>query len=181
MHRLFVALDLPDAIKDQLVEVAKGVPGVKWVGREQMHLTLRFIGEVDDAQLAAAQAALAGVRAAPFDMLLKGVGQFPPRGAARVLWVGVAPAPGLTALQRGVEAAISGAQLPPADKPFAAHITLGRVRTSPQPMVIGRYLNQHAAFETPPIPAREFALYASRLSPHGPSYTRLAAFPLAGD
>ena len=179
MPRLFVAIELPEAVQAELARLCAGVPGARWVRRDQMHLTLRFIGEVDDGLFARLRTALAAVRAAPFDLALRGVGCFPPRGAARVLWAGLEAPPALPALYQSVEAAVRSLGLPPDDKPFAAHITLARLKTPPPPDAVARYLERHAGFATPPFPAAAFALYSSRLSPAGPDYTCKARFPLA--
>ena len=87
--RLFVALDLPQAIKQSLEPLAKGLGDVRWLAPEQQHLTLRFIGEVDNGAVHEIAEALATVPARPFELTLKGLGHFPPRGEPRVLWVGV--------------------------------------------------------------------------------------------
>ena len=89
MPRLFIAVDLPDTIKENLESMSFGIPGAKWVRPEQLHLTVRFIGEVDGALFRDIKNILDEVSAAAFSLQLKGVGYFPPRGAPRVLWVGL--------------------------------------------------------------------------------------------
>lgn len=179
MPRLFAAIDLPETVKDQLAGLCQGVPGARWVSREQMHLTLRFIGDVDNQRFEAIRQGLERVQAAPFEMALRGVGQFPPRGAARVLWAGVPVSPALMALQQQVASTLLDLGLEPEDRPFAPHITLARLKSPPVPLLIGRYLNQYAAFHTPPIPVQAFALYSSLLRPEGPVYRHEAVYPLA--
>jgi 2'-5' RNA ligase len=90
MPRLFVALDLPEDIKRSLEPLAAGLGDVRWMGADQQHLTLRFLGEVDDGWGRDAAEALALVPGVPFELRLKGIGHFPLRGEPRVLWVGVA-------------------------------------------------------------------------------------------
>lgn len=179
MPRLFVAVDVPDAIKDQLVVLCAGVPGAKWVQRAQLHLTLRFIGEVDSAKFQQIKTALSDVRSAPFSMALRGVGQFPPKRAARVLWVGVDAPPALNQLQAHVEATLNRLEFAPEERPFSAHLTLARLKTVPPPSVVQSYLSRHAAFQSESFPISEFVLYSSILSPEGPTYRREAAYLLS--
>jgi len=124
MHRLFVAIDLPDEVKNALGTLCSGLAGAKWVKREQMHLTLRFIGDVDDERFEAIKSELGSVKSAPFEMHLEGVGQFPVKGKPRVLWVGVKAHPALAELYGKVNNTLNGLDLPPEDYPFSPHITL---------------------------------------------------------
>ncbi|MBI5670979.1 MAG: RNA 2',3'-cyclic phosphodiesterase [Chloroflexi bacterium] len=178
MPRLFVAIDLPDDIKDRLIEVSKGVAGAKWLSRDQLHLTLRFIGETDEKQFQAIRSLLNSIRGEPFEIALKGVGQFPPKGAARVLWAGLDVPPALVALQRRIELALTGLGLPPEDKPFSAHVTLSRLKTPPNPETIRQFLLKNAALQSPPFVVREFVLYSSFLRPEGPFYRHEGVYPL---
>src|SRR4051794_19826404 len=89
MQRLFVAVDLPEAIKTQLKALCVDLVGAKWVSHAQMHLTLRFIGDANDTQQAAIQTGLATIHATPFKLALQGIGQFPPKGKPRIVWVGL--------------------------------------------------------------------------------------------
>jgi RNA 2',3'-cyclic 3'-phosphodiesterase len=176
--RLFIAVDLPDTVKDQLGKLCIGITGAKWVKRDQMHLTLRFIGEVDDAQAEAIKAALSGIRSAPFTMTLDGVGHFPPKGKPHVLWVGVTAPPQLTQLQRQIENALLSLNLPPEDHPFSPHITLARFRMPPPPEAMRQYLAHHTAFRTETIAVESFVLFSSQLAPQGAAYRHEAVYPL---
>ena len=89
MPRLFIAIDLPDTIKKNLETMFFGIPGARWVAPDQIHLTVRFIGDVDGALYLDIKNELEEVSISPFDIRLKGVGHFPPRGMPRVLWVGL--------------------------------------------------------------------------------------------
>ncbi len=178
LHRLFAAIDLPDTIKDQLGALCDGVPGAKWVKRGQLHLTLRFIGEVETSQFQEIKTALKAVEAEPFSMALQGVGQFPPKRAARILWVGVSAPSALQLLQEAIEGALGGVGVTAEDRPFAAHITLARLKTpAPLPVVQG-YLARHADFQTDAIPVEHFTLYSSVLLPQGPTYRPEALYHL---
>lgn len=176
--RLFVAVDLPDAVKNQLEALRAPVPGARWVRRDQMHLTLFFIGETERA--ADVQAALQSVRGAPFDLLLNGVGRFPPgsRRPPRVLWAGFTPQPALLALQTQVAAALTALGFPPEDRPYSPHLTLARVKAEDALPAAERFLAAHAGFRAGPVRVEAFTLYASDLTPRGARYTPQARYPL---
>ncbi len=180
MPRLFVAIDLSDEIKSSLVQLCSGVTGAKWVRREHMHLTLRFIGDVDTQLFETIREALSSIRSTPFDLSLQGVGQFPTRGAARVLWIGLDAPPLLSQLQRQIEAALVEIGIKPEARAFSPHITLARLKTPPHPESIRQFLKHHADYHSSSIPIHEFALYSSVLAPDGSTYHREAVYPLQG-
>ncbi|MCB9454247.1 MAG: RNA 2',3'-cyclic phosphodiesterase, partial [Anaerolineaceae bacterium] len=169
--RLFVAIDLPDAVKDQLDGLCAGVSGAKWVKREQMHLTLRFIGEVDAHQFKTIQSALGDIRCTPFEIALKGVGQFPPKGRPRVLWAGITAPRTLQQLVGSVEAALRETGIPPEERPFSPHITLARLKTPPPQEAVSQYFRRHGGFQTAGIPVTQFVLMSSVLARTGATYT----------
>lgn len=182
-RRLFVAIDLPDPVKDALARLQTGVDGATWVKRPTLHLTLRFLGDrVPAAQLEPIKRALAAIEQPAFDIRLHGVGRFPPseKKGARVLWAGVAPQPALTKLlQPSVERAVTGVGLPPDGKPFNGHITLARLKQPDKGAAdVSRWLAAHQDFATGSIPVTQFILYASLLTPQGPRYTHEGVFPL---
>ena len=177
MYRLFVAVDMPEELKSRLADMGFGLPGAKWVPREQIHLTLRFIGEVDGGQLADIRETLAGVGGEPFAMQLKGMGFFPPRGTPRVLWVGVEENEALLGLRNRVEAAVVRAGLQPESRRFSAHVTLARLHNTP-PARLSRFLAGNGLYESPPFEVKEFCLYESELTPKGAIHHLLESFPL---
>jgi 2'-5' RNA ligase len=181
MIRLFVAVDLPDEVKDGLGALCSGVSGAKWVRREQMHLTLRFIGDADDNQFEAIKAALGSISALTFAMRLEGVGQFPPKGKPRVLWVGVKAPPALAALQQTVNTSLDKLGLPPEDHPFSPHITLARLKTPPPPESTRQFFDRHAAFKTDAFPVESWILFSSQLMPQGSIYRQEAVYRLSRD
>ena len=89
MSRYFVAIDLPAPLREELLEITVGLPGTRWVDEDALHLTLRFLGDVSGATLRDTVTALARIRMEPFEVQLGGIGFFPPRGEAEVLWLGV--------------------------------------------------------------------------------------------
>ncbi|MBL8154271.1 MAG: RNA 2',3'-cyclic phosphodiesterase [Anaerolineae bacterium] len=178
MPRLFVAIDLPDPVKDDLTELCYGIRGVRWVKREQLHLTLRFIGDVEDDLLDTLSDALGQVRAAPFSFQLQGVGQFPPRGAPRIIWTGVKAPPDLKRLHGQIESVLQPLGIDPEDRPFSPHITLARLKEAPASESLRQFFGRHVHFKSAPIPVSRFVLYSSLLAPEGPTYTVEGQFAL---
>lgn len=179
MHRLFIAIDLPDTIKDALVGLGVArLDGARPVRREHMHLTLRFIGEVDTEAMNRIREQLGMARGAPFDLSLRGVGRFPPQGAARVLWAGVSAPSALTDWHQQIESALSQLGYPPDAKGFTPHITLARFKTPPPQAALRRFIDAHRTFTTAPFPARQLTLYESTLTPQGPRYRAVAVWDI---
>ena len=179
MQRLFVAIDLPEAIKAQLKTLFTGLDGAKWVSHSQMHLTLRFIGDADEAQQAHIQTGLATIRATPFKMSLQGMGQFPPRGKPRILWVGIEAEAGLYDLQKRIEGIISKIGFEPADHAFSPHITLARFRMPPTMDIVRSYIERHESFKSVAFDVNQFILYSSQLAQSGSIYCQEGVYPLA--
>ncbi|HEB50303.1 MAG TPA: RNA 2',3'-cyclic phosphodiesterase [Desulfobulbus sp.] len=168
--RLFVAIDLPAGIREQLAVMSCGLPGARWVGSEHLHLTLRFIGEVDGILFQAIREALARVRGDPFAMQLDGVGYFPPRKKPRVVWVGIRENPDLGRLRNRIESSLVRIGLAPERRKFSPHITLARLNRTPASRV-GRYLEDHALFRSPEFRVERFRLYSSVLGRNGATHT----------
>lgn len=176
MARLFVALSLPDDVAASLSCVQTGVPGARWQTREQLHLTLRFIGETDGRQAQAVHDALAVIEAPSFSLALHGVGEFGGKRPA-ALWAGVRPNPALMHLQRKIETALQRIGSP-ADRPrYLPHITLARLRGTQQGHVMD-YLTDHALYSSRPFTATAFILYSSLLTSDGSIYRAEHAYRL---
>jgi len=181
--RLFVAVDLSadarEAIATQQKRIAAAMAAskssMKWVKPEQAHLTLVFLGNVEASRAEAVIDAIGrDVDLAPFDMVLHGVGAFPPRGAPRVLWVGVAVgAHELTLLQREMASRASGLGIPLEDRPFSPHLTIGRWRES-RPPDRDRAIGAGGQGVLARVRVESATLYESKLSSAGPAYTPLA-------
>ena len=177
MHRLFVAVDLPDDVRSSLAGVCRPIPGAKWVPPEQLHLTLRFIGDADDSTFAAIRNALAGVHGVSFPLAVRGVGHFPPGKHPRVMWVGLEPCEPLLALQQEIETAVVAAGIPPDPRRFSPHITIARLKEAQ----LARGDEFEAACRTlayEPFPIAEFHLYSSTLSSKGAIHRRERSYPL---
>ncbi|HEX3429441.1 MAG TPA: RNA 2',3'-cyclic phosphodiesterase [Rhizomicrobium sp.] len=166
--RLFVAIALPDAVASGLLALEGGIPGARWSAREQLHLTLRFIGEVDGRAAAAIDDALATIRSPRFGLELKGVGEFGGKNP-RALWAGLRDEAPVVHLQRKVESAIQRAGLAPEERKFSAHVTLARLRGSPRERII-TFLSSHALYASDPFEVNCFILYSSLTTPNGSLY-----------
>lgn len=177
MPRLFVAIALPDEVKRDLARIALGVPGARWLEDDELHLTLRFIGEVDGDVFRDLLDGLAPIEAAPFDLTLKGVGHFPPRGEPRILWVGVEKSEALVQLRSKVEGAVVRAGLPPEKRKFAPHVSIARLRNTPIAKV-GNYLTAYGLFRAGPFPVEEFCLFSSQLGAKRAVYCLEETYPL---
>src|SRR5262249_35118467 len=145
MYRLFVAIALPDSIKKALLSIACGVPGARWVEEDQMHFTLRFIGEVDGKIFRAIEDALANIQADALTLTLKGVGHFPPRGQPRILWVGLEKNEALLQLKNKIDHALRRVGVESDKRKFFPHITLARLRQTHASRV-GRFLVENGLF-----------------------------------
>ena len=177
MHRLFVALRPPRAIREQLLATMAGVPGARWQDDEQLHLTLRFVGEVDRHLSEDLAAALGSVRHPPVAVSLDGVGSFM-RGGRGAIWAGIAPQDALRSLHRSVEGACRRAGLPPESRSFHPHVTLARLSRgagSPDP-----FLERWAGLASASFIIDSMILFESRLGSEGATYTSIARYPLFG-
>ena len=176
--RLFVAIDLPDDIRQSVADICRGLPGVRWLPPEQLHLTLRFIGDADDAVNAAIRKGLATIASLPFPLALNGAGCFPSPRRPRVLWVGLNGGEPLMQLQQKVETVVvMAAGLPAEERPFSPHITLARLKGTPHHL-LAPYEEEHRWFAATPFPVAEFHLYSSTLTPSGALHRREGTYQL---
>lgn len=180
MYRLFVAIDPPDAIKQELAAVCYGLPGAKWVDEAQMHITLKFVGEVDGAILREAADALVHVAADPFELTLDRLGFFPPRGDPKLLWAGTAESEQLIKLRNRVEATLVRSGLESERRKFAPHVRLANIKNTP-PNKLAEFLAERALFQLPPFEVSEFHLYSSYLSSQQAIHQIEATYPLFPD
>ncbi len=168
MIRLFVALELPESVRTRLSMLQGGVPGARWATDEQLHLTLRFIGEVDDDVARDIDDALAGIRAPAFALELAGVGEFGGKNP-RALWAGVRSSDALLHLQKKVETALQRMGLPAEERKFSPHVTLARLKAAPREKVV-QFLTHHALFASGPFNVDHFVLFSSHLGSGGSVY-----------
>jgi 2'-5' RNA ligase len=201
MARVFAAVRLPAELTDGAVAVQRGLNGqlvdVKWVEPENLHLTLRFFGEVDDGAIVRIEEAITEVSrvTTPFTIRLGGVGTFPGRGRPRVIWIGITNGGDrLAAMAAALEQAFVARGLGRGDRAFSPHLTLGRVR-DPNQRSRGRGHRRErvplqateamraaiagAGYGPADLEVREVALVESHLSPRGPEYRNRHRSPLA--
>lgn len=182
MPRLFVAIDLPEAIRQKLATICYGLPGARWVSADPndgqtMHLTVRFIGEVDGGLANNIADALGNIEGKPFDLKVKDTGHFPPRGEPKVIWAGVAANEKLSALRNQIERTLVEQGIEAEKRKYTPHITLARLHDTPADWV-ARYLSEHALFSCDPFTVSEFHLYSSQLSSKGAIHTKEYTYPL---
>ena len=179
MPRLFVALRPPLAIRDSLGDAMDHVPGARWQDDEQLHLTLRFIGEVDRHQGEDVAAALAALHANVPTVALAGVGRFAHRGRTEALWAAVAPHDALAHLHRKVDQACVRAGLAPERRAYLPHITLARLpRSLGAEIEVERWLAAQAGLGSAPFALPYLILYESILTRSGAAYEPVARWPL---
>jgi 2'-5' RNA ligase len=177
MHRLFVAIRPPEAIRDLLVDAMDDGPELRWVGDEQLHLTLRFIGEVERPLANDLAAALARVRFDRFELRLSGVGRFDRRSGG-ALWAGVEPRQPVAVLAAKVERICQEAGLESERRAFHPHITLARWNGRSS-RAAGAFVERAKALSSAPFAVDRFILFESRLSRHGPHYEEVASYALS--
>ncbi len=176
--RLFVALPCPQAVRGALAALAMRQRGVGWAPREQIHLTLAFLGETPPDAYEEIRDALAAVGGGPFPLAVRGVGVFPPRGEPRVLWAGLDDSPPLVALRRRVAAALAAAGVESEARKFSPHLTLARLSGAP-PGFAGEFAARHGLLRLEPFIADRFHLMSSKLRPDGAVHSVEATYPLA--
>ena len=185
--RAFVGIGLPaacrDAIGAALAPLRAGRSRVAWTPDRNLHLTLKFLGEIDGGRVAGLAALMADAArdVPPFDLVAQGAGGFPSLRAPRVLWVGIRePLELVGKLQQNMETAFAGAGFPPEDRPFHPHVTVGRVRGVLPPGWGEAFRAAFAGARLRPVPVASYQLYESRLSPGGADYTVLHDVPFGG-
>jgi 2'-5' RNA ligase len=194
--RIFIALDIDDAIRQRIQRFMEGVigfaPDARWVRPESLHVTLKFIGEKPSETVEEIKHIVSGIRAGSIGITFRGYGFFPTVKAAGVFWVGIESGPQLASLARAIDEAIFSLEVPKEDHPFAPHLTLARGggrsgaprwRKDDTPNKnFGRLQEKLAALPAPDfgtMAAHEFFLYQSQLSREGARYTKIARFALA--
>jgi 2'-5' RNA ligase len=193
--RLFVALDIDDAIRERMQRFVEGVsgfaPDARWVRPESLHVTLKFIGEKPAETVEDIKRVLAGIQGHSFDLAFRGYGFFPTAKSPRVFWIGIEAGSQLTNLANAVDQATSTLSIPKEDRAFSPHLTLARGgggsgapawrkedRTNQNFQRLEEKLAALPAPEFGTMAAREFFLYQSELMRGGARYTKLSRFEL---
>ena len=179
MPRLFVALDLPEDIKRSLEPLGRGLGDVRWLDADQQHLTLRFLGELDNGRAREVAEALALVPGIPFELRLEGHRPFSAaRRAAGALGRGREDRSSCSASSGGSTACSTSAGLAPDARKFAPHVTIARIRGPLSPTRLGTYLMRHSLYRSETFPVSSFHLYSSWLRPEGADYQIEASYEL---
>ena len=193
--RIFIALDIDDAIRARIARFMEGVhgfaPDARWVRPESMHVTLKFIGEKSEQAVVEIKQALEGIEASAIEIRFRGYGFFPSAKAPRVFWIGIEAGPELAALAAKIDSKTASLGIPKEEHAFSPHLTLARAggrSASPRRHEDDRpkhgFQRLQEKLETLPAPdfgtmtARAFFLYQSQLSQGGSRYTKLSAFAL---
>jgi 2'-5' RNA ligase len=176
MHRLFVALRPSFALRAQLLDLMGGVPGARWQDDDQLHLTLRFIGEVATPVAEDVAAALTTVDHPRPEIALSGVGAFASKGHIHSLWAGIAADERLHVLQKQVDRTLIQCGLAPEARAYKPHITVARLGRAAGPA--GPFLERGAGLASAAITLDAFFLFESRLGHHGAAYETVARYPL---
>lgn len=170
MPRLFTAIEIPEIVRAQLDLVRGNLPGAKWVEVEDMHLTIRFFGDIGNLEADELVSALARVDFDPFELKITDLGVFGGR-EPRALYAGIGESEPLTALYRASERAARAARLPPETRAFKPHITLARLKNT-KPEMVARFLSARPPLQAWPFTVERFTLMSSRPGQGGGPYVR---------
>jgi 2'-5' RNA ligase len=180
--RLFVAIEIPSNIRSAIAafvqEFRLFAPQAKWVRVENMHITLKFLGETDASKLGAVQAALATIRSDRSVTLdFRGLGFFPNEKRPRVFWIGMESSPNLKTIAADIDQSLHKLGFPLEDRPFTPHLTLARFNTPGLPPRLASATLENASRSFGTLETREFHLIESKLKSTGAEYTTLHSFP----
>ena len=176
MHRLFVAIRPPEHIRDRLIDAMDDSADFRWQSEEQLHITLRFVGEVERPMADDLADALDKIRAEAFSIRVKGTGRFEQRSGG-ALWAGVEPKEPLAGLAAKVERACQELGLEPERRAFHPHITLARWKGR-RSREVADFLERNRGLVSEPFEVAEFTLFESRLSRHGAHYEEVTSYAL---
>ena len=177
-HRLFVAIRPPAPVRDALLDAMHGVEGARWQDDDQLHLTLRYVGEVDLHIANDLAGALDSLRFDPFDLAVRGTGIFERRGRAHTLWAGIEQSRELATLQARVERTCQAVGLAAEGRKFAPHVTLARLNTASGTVAPFLARTGDALFGA--ISVDNFWLYESHLRAEGSLYERVRRYSAGG-
>lgn len=178
MPRLFTGIELPPQLIDRLSLLRGKLPGARWIDPERYHITLRFVGDVDDVTAHHFASALSQIKVESFTLRLSGLGSFG-GNKPRALWAGIEPSEALMRLQRAHERAARSAGLPAETRNFTPHVTLARLNNT-KPQVLAEYLSYYGGFCSEPFQTERFVLFSSRSNQGGGHYVVEAAYPFIG-
>ncbi|MHA1598377.1 MAG: RNA 2',3'-cyclic phosphodiesterase [Alphaproteobacteria bacterium] len=175
--RLFVGIQLPEDVRARLKGLAFGLPGARWISPENLHVTLRFIGEVDGLLADDIGLALGSVHAPGFHLTLKSVGQFGRGHMAHTVWAGIEPEPALVHLHDKIATTLVRIGLQPEHRKFTPHVTLARLKKTPE-QKISAWAESLGDLAIAPFPVDGFQLFRSYLGSGAAHYQVLSGYPL---
>lgn len=178
-RRLFTGIRIPAALHERLAAMQSGVPGARWVASENFHITLNFLGDVEENRLDDIHDVLVGISAADFAVTLSGTGAFGSK-VPKVLWAGLEPSPALEELQKKITGRLARAGFPAESRKYSAHVTLAYLRggKKAKEVNLGQWLERTAPFLAAPFDVTGFALIESRMGSGGSHYVELHDYPL---
>jgi 2'-5' RNA ligase len=182
--RVFVALEIPSAVRENLAAMLQSLravsPQTRWVRPENLHVTLKFIGEVAAAKLTAIRSALSSVRSGQLITLdFRALDFFPNEKHPCVFWAGIKASPNLKTLAADIDMATEKLGIPLEKRPFSPHLTLARFEPPRLPEKLRAAIQENAARDFGSLRTVQFHLIESKLKPSGAEYTTVESFPFA--
>ena len=184
--RLFIAIEIPEHIRTAFASLLRDfrplAPQLKWVRPENLHVTLKFLGETDSTKLGPLQNALSAVRSAePVNLDFRGLGFFPQEKRPRVFWAGMQASANLKTLAADIDQAVHNLAFPLEERPFAPHLTLARISLPILPPKLLQAINEKCGQSLGSLTTRQFHLIESKLKPAGAEYTTVQSFRFASE
>ncbi len=178
--RLFTAITLPSEIRDSILNIpSPGIKGIKWLKKEQLHLTLFFLGEVNEHTYKKVKQTLTGIKFSPFTLRVKGVDIFASKRKLRIIWAGIDNPEPVIDIQEEISSRLLDLGFEQEHKRFTPHITIGRAKMRVKPETAGNFLAMNSLFQTDQFKVDSFELMSSRLKPEGAEYSIEKSIPAA--
>ncbi|MFA6293066.1 MAG: RNA 2',3'-cyclic phosphodiesterase [Victivallales bacterium] len=177
MPRLFIAIDIPDRVKDNICELRRNLPGVRWTVRDQIHITMRFIGDADDLFFKQIKASLSEIKLPPFSLEIAGSGFFPNERRPSVFWLGCGESRALSDLKDYMDLALDSCGIPPESRKFHPHLTVARLKM-PSEKDCQKLSNIYSDMHSASFNITEFILYSSILKSDCAEHFKECVYPL---
>lgn len=178
MLRLFTGITLPLLLRQRLTLLQGGIDGARWTERENFHITLNFIGEVDEATAEDVHHILSGIRMEPFKLELKGTGAFAHGKEVSVLWIGVQHSEELFRLREKLDRAFQKGGIPYDNRKYTPHVTIARFPKWAAETDIARFMQEHNLFSGDAFDVDEITLFRTHQTKNGSQYEALETYPL---
>lgn len=178
MRRIFIAADIPLNMREKMAALKRDIKGVRWYDANHIHLTMRFIGEVEDEVAGRVQQALYSIEAPAIELVSDGIGLFFAKKRPRVIWVGLQPAEPLKELRSRIDEALQDIDLPEDKKAFKPHVTIGKCKKSVDKGSVLDLKDDYGDWKEAEGRLTSLTLFSSSLSPEGAIHTPLEHYPL---